>query len=178
MTEAELERIEAELAVQLPAEYRAAMLGYSIPACAGNDDTELWDNAPRLIELNRELRTGRYSIKPWPAEFFAVGRDAGGCSQALNLRDGSVLWADRGHLPHLGGTPSKPIPFAQWCPEYLAGLRSDLEGDGIDPDGSPEAARQVEERNRREGDRTCCGATLVVLILTAVAVALAMRIRG
>jgi hypothetical protein len=173
VTDAELAAIEAELSIRLPEAYRAVMAAYPIPACVGNDDTELWHNAPRLVELNKELRSGRYSIKPWPAHIYALGRDAGGCSQALNLQDSTVVWADRGHLPEL---PAGSSPFEEWCAQYLADLRSDLEGDGINADGSPESARQQMDANNRFGDRAFCGCILVLLVLLGVAIL--MRVRG
>jgi hypothetical protein len=169
MTDAEIASIEQALGIRLPDAYRAVVAAYPVRACAGNDDTELWDNAARLIELNQELRSGRYGVTPWPPGFFSLGTDAGGCCQALNLTDGTVLWADRCHLP-VWGPPYTPVPFSIWCDEYVAGLRSDLEGDGIDPDGSAGDARRQMDLNNRSSDRAGCGCMVLLLAILATVI--------
>jgi hypothetical protein len=70
--EPDLNRIESELGIRLPGDYRTAMLAYPVAVCAGNHDSEFWHDADRLIALNKELRAGRFAVKPWPAAFFAT----------------------------------------------------------------------------------------------------------
>lgn len=119
MTEPDLTLIEQALGIRLPESYRRTMHAFPVPACAGNHDTELWDNAPELIRLNQELRAGRRFVEPWPADYFALGTDGGGCTQALKLSDGTVFWADRCHLPAEGDRgPVKT--FDSWVAKYFA----------------------------------------------------------
>lgn len=169
MTESDLAVIEQALGIRLPLAYRQTMLAFPVPACAGNHDTELWDNAPELIALNQELRAGRRFVTPWPAEYFALGTDASGSTQALNLSDGTVFWADRCHLPP-AGERGRVADFASWASGYVSNLRQDLEGEGVNPDGDPTSARQIEETNEREGlwsDAGCLAAG-VLLVLGAI----------
>lgn len=56
MTEDDLAGIEAELGIDLPKGYRDSMLDFPLPACAGNSDCDLWDDAEALTERNQELR--------------------------------------------------------------------------------------------------------------------------
>ncbi len=97
MTESDLNLIEKELKLKLPSTYRNFMLDFPIPACTGNDDTELWDNAKRLISENQELRKGMFGgVKPWPNHFFCLGGAGSGCVYALDLRkpDAPVWWVE------------------------------------------------------------------------------------
>lgn len=167
MTQADLARVESALAIRLPAAYHSVVSPFPIPACVGNSDTELWDDADRLIELNRELRAGISSVKPWPTHLFALGRDGSGSTSAIDLRDPScpVSWADRCHLESAIGSV-QPL-FAEWASNYLSELRGDLESNGIDPDGSPAARAEQEEENARAG-----GPALLLLIAIAAAVVL------
>lgn len=177
MTESDLDLIERTLGIRLPSTYRQTMLAYPVPACAGNHDTELWDDAPELIRLNQELRAGPRFVTPWPAEYFALGTDAGGCTHALSLSEGTVFWADRCHLPAEGARG--PVrDFASWASEYVSGLRQDLEGEGIDPDGDPAAARKIQEANAQEGRRFDAGCLVVAVLLILGAAAVRRWLRG
>jgi hypothetical protein len=168
LTAGDLTRIEAALGVSLPDVYRRLVVPFPIPAYAGNADTELWDDPDRLVELNRELRAGVAFVRPWPPHWFALGRDGGGSSVALDLRDpaGPVWWADRGHLDSGAGGPESPSLEA-WAQDCLAGLRDDLADAGVDPDGPPEARERASEEAARAG----CRCFLVFLGVGAVVVA-------
>ena len=159
MTEADLTRIEAELEVRLPGEYRNLMVPFPIPAFAGNVDTELWDDAEKLIELNRELRAGNGLTRPWPEYLFALGRDGSGCANAIDLRDAAspIWWADRCHLDPNSGQ-NAPL-LADWVKQYLEEAHVFLEERGLAPSASPEARARAEEQSARAG----CRAVLVVL---------------
>ncbi|MCP3958387.1 MAG: SMI1/KNR4 family protein [bacterium] len=85
MTPDELDRIEFELSITLPELYRRAVDPYPIPALARNTDWMFWDDAEALIALNRRMREGKRFRDPWPARFYALGEDAGGCSEPLDL---------------------------------------------------------------------------------------------
>lgn len=164
MTEPDLVSVEQTLGIRLPSAYRQTMLAFPVGACAGNHNTELWDNAPELIKLNQELRAGRPFVTPWPVDYFALGTDAGGCTQALSLSEGTVSWADRCHLP-AEGERGQVIDFGAWVSRYAASLRQDLEGEGVDPDGDPAAARQILEANEKEGLRLDVGCLVAVVLL-------------
>jgi hypothetical protein len=110
----------------------------------------LWDDADALIALNRQLREGRSFAKPWPRRFFALGQDAGGCSDALDLDDPEfgVFWFDRQHIS-VGAEERSPEKIEQWLTRQVRELSSDLAGDGIDPTASPEQRKQGEEKEYR-----------------------------
>ena len=166
MTGNDVSRIESALLITLPAAYRELLTSVSVPAYVGNSDTAFWDDADRLIELNRELRSGTSSVKAWPAHMFAIGRDAGGSSQAIDLRSGELWWADRGHLD-VPSSYKHQESLKQWAAEYFEGLAADLTGEGGDPSGTPQQREAVEEQNARASARF--SAWLVVAVLIAVA---------
>jgi hypothetical protein len=76
------------------------MVDFPIRAGRGNDDTELWDNASRLIEENRRLRGGLSGVPPWPPRFFCLGGTRSASVYAIDLTDpdAAVWWADHLHL--------------------------------------------------------------------------------
>jgi hypothetical protein len=146
LTDADDRRMEAALGIVLPEAYRRLVVPFPVPAYVGNAEMELWDDAERLISLNRELRGGLAFVKPWPPHMFAMGRDHGGCASAIDLQSPTnfIWWADRCHLDPVGSGPFPSIE--EWANRYVGELRSDLEGDCVDPDGSPESRiKAVEE---------------------------------
>jgi hypothetical protein len=168
VTEFELARIEAALGVVLPGAYRRLITPYPVAALRGNTDTELWDDAARLIELNQELRAGGAMVRPWPEHMFALGRDACGSVSAIDIRhpDWPVWWADRGHLDAVGSGEVAPSLEA-WAALYVVQLRSDLQMNGVDPEGPPEARTNADDQAARAGCQLLLGlvgfAVLVVL---------------
>ncbi len=178
MTEDDLSQIESELGIALPATYRRVMLAFPIRACVGNDDTELWDNPSRLIEENQLLRAGAPGgVPPWPAHFFCLGSAGSACVHAIDLADanGAVWWIDHCYLDAPSSGVVSPS-FAEWSEQYIATLRGDLESDGIDPDGTPEAADAVREMQARHSRWLLLG-PLILLIAVGAALALAWVIR-
>ena len=155
--------MEAELGISLPAAYKRVVTAFPIPAWAGNAETDVWDNAKRLIELNRELRAGS-GVKPWPPTMFALGRDQGGCTHALDLASGEVWWADRCHLD-APGSYRLSVTLEAWLEQSLRDLRSDLEADAIDPDGTPDE-RQLRERD----DPWSAGCIITLLVVLGLVV--------
>ena len=149
MTESDLERIERELSISLPVVYRQTMLDFPVRACAGNEEFALWDSADGLIRLNRELRC-EFS---WPSHLYALGQPEGDdANYAIDLRDRAapVWWVDHWDVEGKGSGPVEPS-FAIWIASYSAELRSVLEGDRVDPDGTPKMRQQVEQANARNG---------------------------
>ncbi len=175
MKAADLDRIESTLRIELPEAYRSAMLRFSVPACVGNTDTYLWDDADRLISENLALRDGSDgNVKPWPPRFYCLGRAGGGDVYAIDLEspDHAVWWVDHSHLDNPSSAATGDT-FTAWHDRLVADIRADLDGDGIDPDGSPEARSRAEAENSRGG----CMVLLLVLFL-AVVVALLIRLFG
>lgn len=175
MTDDELNRIEQLLAIRLPQSYRTRMMSFPVPAAAGNSDLDVWDNAQRLIEFNLELRRGAPGgVKPWPSHFFAVGHPGDGCPRALDLREGDALWwVDHCSLEN-PGSYKEADSFFNWADEYFAVLREEMLGEGIDPDGTPEAMAASEAKSARAG---AVGCLLMGLILSALAFGLIWLVR-
>jgi len=177
VTEADLRRIQAELEIELPESYRKTMLAFPIPACAGNDDTELWDDPELLIARNREYRQGAPGgVKPWPAHLFFVGDGGSGCPHAIDLRspDAAVWWIDHGHFD-LDSSGEIESSFSEWADAYLRDLRDDLEGDGIEPLSTPEDRDRVETRNARE---SFVALVVVIAVVTIFLIGLAAIVSG
>jgi hypothetical protein len=135
MTDEDIDFIERELTVTLPTSYQSALVPFRVPALAGNTDYRLWDDARRLVELNRELRAGSRFRPAWPPYLFAVGDPHGDEMIAVDTRDheGPVWWLDHGIIGHQASYQSHSR-FADWAEEFYRDIRLDLEGDGLDPD--------------------------------------------
>ena len=160
MSPEDLDRIERDLGINLPDSYRSVMSGFPIPAFAGNSDTDLWDDADALIERNLELRTEHVKGHgPWPSHCYFFGDPLTACGYALDLRkpDAPVLWVDHCDLDARASGEVAPS-FAAWAEQYVAKVRGDLEKDGIDPDGAPDAAHPG----------TGCLGGLLMLVATGV----------
>jgi hypothetical protein len=168
MTPIDIESIESELGISLPPHYKKVVAHYPIPAYAGNVETMFWDDARKLIELNMELRKGRRFVDPWPVRFFALGTDAGGCSDALDLDDPEhgIFWFDRQHVT-AGPADRSPEKIETWVARQIKELTADLMDAGSDPDGAPRQRKAQEERNYRHSAFGC-----VVLIVAVTAVLL------
>ncbi len=166
MTEPDLQLIEKELRIELPLSYRERMLNFPLRACSGNSDTELWDDPAEIVKFNRELRAGAPGgVEPWPVHMFATGHGGDGCPVAIDLRrpEAPVWWVDHCHLTNKGSGQTHAT-FTSWVDEYLAGLRQDLEGDGIDPDGTPEALHTIRDADVRHS----AWALVLVIVIAAL----------
>jgi hypothetical protein len=73
----DLDRVEAALGIQLPADYRALMLDYPFPP--DSPAAELWlpSDADRLLRENLAWRRNGYYGGPWPLSLLAIGSDGG-----------------------------------------------------------------------------------------------------
>jgi hypothetical protein len=159
--------IERELDITLPVSYGRALVPFRIPAMAGNTDSQLWDDAHRLIALNRELRAGSRFRPAWPAHLFAVGDPHGDELIAIDTRtpDGPVWWLDHGMVDSETSHESHSR-FADWVEDFYRDARSDLEGDGYDADGSPGSLKVAQSAETKKGSIGC----LAVVIVIALAV--------
>jgi hypothetical protein len=166
MQDSDIARIERELGIHLPEVYKKALLSYPIAAYTGNSETMFWDDADRLIALNNELRRGIHAVAPWPARFYALGQDSGGCSDALDLEDPEhgVFWFDRQHVD-AGANSRSPEKIEAWLMRQVKDYTSDLIDAGIDPDKSPEQRERIEKENVGKG---CSGLMILIVALAIV----------
>ncbi len=86
MTSDDLDRVERELNVRLPATYRALVQAYPAGLGRSGPDYELIDDAEQLIAINRAFRKDGFFGQPWPAHFFCFGGDGSGNEYYLDLR--------------------------------------------------------------------------------------------
>ena len=167
MTPNDIARIESELGIELPEQYRLAVDPFPIPALRGNSEWMFWDNPDKLIALNNRLREGERFLDPWPARFFALGEDGGGCSDAIDLEDSEygVFWFDRQHID-VGATERSEEKIDAWIKRQVSDLEHDLEADGINPQGTPEEMHAILEKNSK-GD---CVSLLILAIVVGIIV--------
>ncbi len=170
MNETDLRFIEAEFGIQLPVVYRRFMLAYPVPACAGNSDTELWDNPRAIVELNRRVHAGETHSKAWPAHLFAVG-NVEGAKTAIDLRipEAPVWWVAR--TLDAPGTGQTHADFMTWAGGYVKDLAHDLEADGLDPNGSAEQLKKAREAGVRAEGRCLLYFILIAMGIVGVIVA-------
>jgi hypothetical protein len=74
---------------------------------------------------------------------------------------------DHGHLD-AGGTGRTHDRFGDWAAPYVRDLRSDLTGDGYDPDGTPKQLQARREQESRKSTKGCLIA-LALIVLAVVA---------
>jgi hypothetical protein len=138
MTGEDFRRIEEALGIRLPESYKRLMDPFPVPHLRGNSDTDLWDDAEKLIAINQELRTEFVrGHRPWPNYLFFIGDPLTACGNAIDLRDASlpVLWVDHCALRTIQGASGQP--WEEWLSTWMTTIRSDLEKDGLDPDSDP-----------------------------------------
>ena len=137
MSPEDLDRIERELEVTLPSDYRALMRDFPIKFEVGNCDGDFWDEAGPIIERNQTLRSSRRSLgvqyEALPAQYLFVGEDGAGWQHLIDLdSDPTVLHTMEFEQvktirPNLDdqGNPQTPR-------DWLDVLMKDLVADGID----------------------------------------------
>lgn len=131
MTKADLDRIEAELGLRLPADYRELMLDYpeflrqahySSPVGGLASDDLLIADPDRVIAYNRNWRDddfllGEDDTEPRVCRYLIIGEDCGGNSWSVRLgnEDGTVWFFN-----HEDGSLE---PSAASCAEHVDHLR-------------------------------------------------------
>lgn len=132
MTEEDVDRIERELNVRLPGEYRQVVCNFPIPADRGTSDSFLWDDPDALIELNCEYREGYAGLDPWPDSLFMIGDDGAACPYVLDLKQtpAPVL-----HLDH--GQPDQVLEQFGSINEFVRQAIEQLRADGVDFETPP-----------------------------------------
>jgi hypothetical protein len=135
MTEQDISKIERELAVTLPADYKAAVQNYPVRADYGTDDSVLFDDAEAVIDQNRRYRAGFAGLPPWPSHYFFIGDDGAASCYLLDLSKSPapVLFADHGNIDDIR---TEATAVEDWVTRYLADLRAD----GVDPDAAARPA--------------------------------------
>ena len=103
-----LDRVEHELGVRLPSDYRALVLTYPVGLGESGADYELLDDPEQLIATNRMLREQGFFGLPWPPHFFSFGGDGSGNEYYLDLRlePSPVYFADHEGTLHSESWPS------------------------------------------------------------------------
>lgn len=166
MTDRELDFVERELGVMLPAAYRRSLAAFPVPACAGNRDTELWDDARALVARNRALRAGEGGVAPWQRHQFFIGGGAG-WSNAIDLRKAEApVWLVEANDWRHADTGIDYDTFEEWAAAYVADQCQALVADGVDPDGTPDARAADQTTGRRRMARS----PAVVVLLVALAI--------
>ena len=122
----ELDRIESQLGVPLPAAYRATMVAYPFPP--DHQAAELWmpDSSAVLLELNRDITGREADGQPWPKQLVFIGGDGGEEDFVLDTRvaAGPVFAYEKesGHLRALAPD------FAAWL-ATIAEWQAEIERD-------------------------------------------------
>jgi hypothetical protein len=166
MTEAEISTIESELSIRLPDAYRKAICPFPVRAYIGNTDTELWDDAAAIIELNRRV----HDKEGWPANLFAVGCDGGGVMWAIDLSSAidELWWVDR--AIQAPGTSAYGQSFGDWAAEYLEAMRSGELDEGMDPEKDPPGTRTPYEPTKVIHVVGCLGIIIVIAVVCALVI--------
>ena len=163
MTESDFQFIESKLSLRLPEAYRKVMCPFPIRAYVGNSDTDLWDDAAGLVELNQRLR----SEAGWRSSLFAVGK-TDGSKTAIDLSTPKleVWWIDRAiEAPGSGATNQS---FADWSSELLGQMRSGEYMDGFDPENDPPGTRTQTKPPTVWTVLGCVGAIVGIAVIIAL----------
>jgi hypothetical protein len=96
MTASEISDLEEKLGLAFPPGVNAFLKNIGqLPSRVSKEGDVLRD-ANAVLELNASLRTEGFYQHKWPAEFFAIGSDPGGCIYFFDLRTAQapVFFAD------------------------------------------------------------------------------------
>ena len=138
MVSDDLDRIERELTIRLPGNYRALVLTYPHGLGPSGPDYELLDDPAQIVALNRSYRAQVFFDMPWRSHFFSFGGDGNGNAYYLDLRKepSPVYFAD-----HEGTLLSEQWPSLEaWLEEML---REQAE---IEKEVRVRAARKAQKR--------------------------------
>jgi len=121
MDREEIQMIEQELEIKLPASYCEAVLNYPFLEDAGTFNWSLGDDPSAVIRWTKRYRLGFSINPPWPVSLICIGEEGDGCPIALDLESERILKIDRGN-------PSKPPmetypTFAIFMAECIASWR-------------------------------------------------------
>jgi len=85
MTLDDVSRIERELGITVPADYRTLITDYPPELFQHAADFDLMDASARVVAMNRQVRTGQFYGVSWPAHYFAIGENGCGDYYCLDL---------------------------------------------------------------------------------------------
>lgn len=85
MTHDDVSQIERALGITTPSDYRALVTDYPPELFQHAADFDLMDDPARVVEMNREVRTGPLYGVTWPAHYFAIGENGCGDYYCLDL---------------------------------------------------------------------------------------------
>jgi len=163
MTRADFQFIESKLSLRLPEAYRAAVCPFPVRAYAGNSDTDLWDDAAGLVELNLRLR----SDAGWRSTLFAVGeQDRSKTAIDISSPKLQVWWID-GALEAPGSGPGDQ-GFVDWSKELFGQMRSGEYMDGFDPENDPPGTRTQSTPTTVWTVLGCMGAIVGIAVVIAL----------
>ncbi len=94
LSAADVDRIERELGVSLPGDYRKALLG---ARPAGVDQTSMLDSADLIIGFTTDYRNGFAGLPRWPKQYVYIGDEADACPYALDCVTGRIIKLDKGN---------------------------------------------------------------------------------
>ena len=163
MTESDFQFIEAKLSLRLPEAYRTALCPFPVRAYVGNSDTDLWDNAAGLVELNQRLR----AEADWRSSLFVIGEtDRSKIAIDLSTPKLQIWWID-GSIQAPGSGPTDQS-FTEWSSELLGQMRSGEYMDGFDPENDPPGTRSRTKPTTVWTVLGCVGVIVVIAVVIAV----------
>ena len=141
MTEQDISKIEREMAVALPSDYKAALLKSPALTDERGDDRHLFQHADAIIDLNKRYREGFAGLPPWPAHYFFIGDDGAANCYLLDLTKSPspVFFAGHGNLKNIR---KDSATLANWMGCDLDEPQQDeVDSDAITPDEFRKQAR-------------------------------------
>jgi hypothetical protein len=163
VTAEDLIRIEAELQVQLPADYRGVMLSYppflldayyNSPVGGRASDALLFADPQRVIDYNRRWRDddfllGEDDTEPRPDRYLIIGEDCGGNCWCVKIGSDPTVW----FFDHADGSLQRS---ATTCAEHVENLRKHLIEIG---DGQIQSWQAVRDKDDAEWAKKSATAT-------------------
>ena len=173
MNEADVNKIEKELAVKLPASYRHLLLHFPVEFEADTTDGPLWDDADALIERNLELREARRSMgvdyKPLPDHYLLIGEDGAGWQHLIDLRTDPPIvhimeFENVDEINHAEDEDDLPQSLNHWYHEYL----KDLKDDGVD----------IDDKSAPNDSMGNVSMTAIVILVVVIIVVIVLAVIG
>lgn len=120
----QLTRIEGELKIQLPEDYRSTMLDFPLQG----DGTEplLYEDLHLVLRVNREFRDGGFRGRPWPPSLFVVGGNRAGDVYFIDTeRENSPVFAVTSEMEMFNIDEldrfRQGFTFSTWVGELMSG---------------------------------------------------------
>ena len=127
MREGDLARLERELAIRLPRQYRECMVAYPFSRISWAGDLATPDDVDLLLDLNREKRELPPTLTP--RDVFFIGSDGKGVDYFISLSDPAC-----GVTAYDTGT-HKVSALAKSFDDWLSQLRAENETESISHGG-------------------------------------------